>query len=240
MRPVALGVMSCVGLIACTVVKAQEQTSTTEHSEARHQLTTSLENSKAKAWGLNPEEWRRYQQLMEGPLSVYSPNIDPLTALGIEARDSEELSRYTELQAHAEYKRVTKLFAYQNAYDETFARLYPNLLTVDLLAASNTPQSSPTTAPSRLAVFVSIGCKGCIERIQFLQDAGHSFDVYVIGTRGSDEMIRGWASKAGVDAKRVRNRDITLNHDAGRWTSVGDKGGFPAVMREVNGQWQRQ
>ena len=177
---------------------------------------------------------------MEGPLGVYSPGIDPLTALGIEARDSEELQRYTELQAHAEYKRVTKLFAYQNAYDEAFARLYPNLLTVDLLGASNTPQSSPTTAPSRLAVFVSIDCKGCIERIQHLQDDSHFFDVYVMGTRGSDEMIRGWASKAGIDAKRVRNRDITLNHDAGRWSSVGDKGGFPAVMQQVNGQWQRK
>lgn len=69
---------------------------------------------------------------------------------------------------------MTKLFAYQNAYDEAFARLYPNLLTVDLLGASSTPQSSPITAPNRMAVFVSIDCKGFIERIQHLQDAGHT------------------------------------------------------------------
>ena len=219
---------------------AESHQSVIEKSLPQEHVSSALEQSKAQAWGLKPEEWRRYQQLMAGPLGVYSPGIDPLTALGIEARDGEELRRYTELQAHAEYNRVTKLFAYQNAYDEAFARLYPNLLTVDLLGASNTPQSSPTTATSRLAVFVSIDCKGCIERIHLLQDAGHSFDVYVMGTRGSDEIIRGWASKASIDAERVRNRDITLNHDAGRWDSVGDKGGFPAVMREVNGQWQRQ
>lgn len=219
---------------------AESHRSVIEKSHLQEHLTSSLEQSKAQAWDLKPEEWRRYKQLMEGPLGVYSPGIDPLTALGIEARDSEELKRYTELQAHAEYKRVTKLFAYQNAYDEAFARLYPNLLTVDLLGASSTPQSSPITAPRRLAVFVSIDCKGCIERIQHLQDAGHSFDVYIRGTRGSDEIIRGWANKAGIDAKRVRSREITLNHDAGLWSSVGDKGGFPAVMTEVNGQWQRQ
>jgi integrating conjugative element protein (TIGR03759 family) len=219
---------------------AEDHQSVIEKSRLQKHLTSSSEQSKAQAWDLKPEEWRRYQQLMEGPLGAYSPGIDPLTALGIEARDSEELRRYTELQAHAEYKRVTKLFAYQNAYDEAFARLYPNLLTVDLLGALNTPQSSPTTAPSRLAVFAPIDCKGCIERIQHLQNAGHSFDVYVIDTRGSDERIRNWASKAGIDAKRVRNRAITLNHDAGRWSSVGDKGGFPAVMQQVNGQWQRQ
>lgn len=241
MRLISTAILLAVPLLVNWVTaSAADHQSAIEKSLQQKHLTSSSEESKAKAWSLNPEEWRRYQQLMEGPLGVYSPGIDPLTALGIEARNSEERRRYTELQAHAEYKRVTKLFAYQNAYDEAFARLYPNLLTVDLLGSSNTPQSSPTTAPSRLAVFAPIDCKGCIERIQHLQDAGHSFDVYVIGTRGSDERIRNWASKAGIDAKRVRNRAITLNHDAGRWSSVGDKGGFPAVMQQVNGQWQRQ
>jgi hypothetical protein len=39
---------------------------------------------------------------------------------------------------------------------------------------------------------------------------------------------------------RVRARTITLNHDAGRWLSLGLPGDLPAVVREVNGQWQRQ
>lgn len=240
MRSVALEVLSGLALVYCCVVNAQEQTSSIKNSEAQPPLIAPLEHSKANAWNLKPEEWRRFQQLMEGPLGVYSPEIDPLTALGIEARDEEERKRYTEMQAHAEYNRVTKLFAYQNAYDEAFARLYPNLLTVDLLSAPSAPKSSPMSLPNRLAVFVSMDCKGCIERVHRLQSADLSFDVYVLGTRGSDEMIRDWASKAGIDVQRVHNRDITLNHDAGRWHSVGDKGGFPAVMQQVNGQWQRQ
>lgn len=218
---------------------AESHKLTIEKSHQQELITSSLEQSKAQMWELKPEEWRRYQQLMDGPLGVYSPTIDPLTALGIEARDGEELRRYTELQAHAEYNRVTKLFAYQNAYNEAFARLYPNLLTVDLLGAAN-PQSSLITAPSRLTVFVSLDCRGCIRRIQQLQGSGLSFDVYVIGTRDSNEVIRSWASKAGIDVKRVHTGDITLNHDAGRWNSIGDKGDFPAVLRQVNGQWQRQ
>jgi len=40
---------------------------------------------------------------------------------------------------------------------------------------------------------------------------------------------------------RVRDGSITLNHDGGRWLSLGLSGGeLPAVVREVNGQWQRQ
>ena len=45
-----------------------------------------LDERQAREWGLHPEEWARYRQLMQGPLGVYSPQLDPLTALGIEAQ----------------------------------------------------------------------------------------------------------------------------------------------------------
>ena len=51
---------------------------------------TALDERLAKDWGLEPEEWTRYRHLMQGPLGIYSPNLDPLTALGIEARTSDE------------------------------------------------------------------------------------------------------------------------------------------------------
>lgn len=218
---------------------AQDQVSVIENIRTLEQLTSTQEQSKAREWGLRAQEWQRYRELMEGPLGIYSPGIDPLTALGLEARDSDELKRYTEMQAHAEYRRITKLFAYQNAYDEAFERLYPNLLPVDLIGADNTPQSSHVTVPARLMVFVSIDCKGCVERVKRLQGADHHFDLYLVGARDNDELIRAWANKAGIDPKKVRSRDITLNHDGGRWASLGDGGSFPAVMQQVNGQWQR-
>lgn len=56
---------------------------------------------------------------------MYSPGIDPLTALGIEARSAEERRRYADLQVQAERRRVEKELAYQRAYDEAFARAYP-------------------------------------------------------------------------------------------------------------------
>lgn len=218
---------------------AQDQELLIENTRIQGQLTSPLEQSKAREWGLKAQEWQRYRELMEGPLGVYSPGIDPLTALGLEARNTEEQKRYTEMQAHAEYRRVTKLFAYQNAYDEAFARLYPNLLPVSLIGADNAPQSSLVSAPTRLMVFVTIDCKECVERVKRLQSADHRLDLYLVGARGNDELIRGWANTAGIDPKKVRSRDITLNHDGGRWASLGDGGSFPAVMRQVNGQWQR-
>ena len=47
-------------------------------------------------------------------------------------------------------------------------------------------------------------------------------------------------TKAGIDPAKVRARTITLNHDAGRWLSIGLQGELPVAVREVNGQWQRQ
>ena len=62
---------------------------------AQVQLGTdaALDERQARDWGLRSEEWARYRQLMQGPLGVYSPQLDPLTALGIEARSEEERRR---------------------------------------------------------------------------------------------------------------------------------------------------
>ncbi|MDI6005422.1 TIGR03759 family integrating conjugative element protein, partial [Pseudomonas sp. MDMC17] len=44
----------------------------------------------------------------------------------------------------------------------------------------------------------------------------------------------------GIDPAKVRSGQVTLNHDAGRWVSLGLPGNLPAVVRQVGGQWQRQ
>ncbi|MBN3343774.1 TIGR03759 family integrating conjugative element protein, partial [Pectobacterium brasiliense] len=49
-----------------------------------------------------------------------------------------------------------------------------------------------------------------------------------------------WAKRARINPVRVRNGTITLNHDAGRWLSLGMPGELPASLRQINGQWQRQ
>ena len=197
-----------------------------------------LDERQAREWGLQPEEWARYRQLMQGPLGVYSPQLDPLTALGIEARSEEERRRYAELQVQAEARRVGKALAYQRAYDAAWQRLFPGQPRVSLPGAK--AQGAGNTGSGRLAVFVKADCAPCAQRVQQLQAAGTAFDLYMVGSRQDDARIRQWATQAGIDPARVRARTITLNHDAGRWLSLGLPGDLPAVVREVNGQWQRQ
>lgn len=74
--------LSTAPLFVSLTGNAKEQPSSAENVTFQRRLTSPLEYSKAQAWNLKPEEWRRYQQLMDGPLGAYSPGIDPLTALG--------------------------------------------------------------------------------------------------------------------------------------------------------------
>lgn len=221
-----------------------QQASTAQSRVAQSQIEHSQDERLAREWGLRIEEWARYQQLMQGPLGIYSPNLDPLSALGVEARSDEERRRYAELQVQAEARRVEKLLAYQRAYDDAWQRLQPGAQRVNVPDASSGRASSPANSgvagSGRTAVFVRDNCAPCEQAVQRLQAIGSTFDIYVVGSRADDTRIRDWARRSKIDPARVRTRTITLNHDGGRWLSLGLPGELPAVVRQVNGQWQRQ
>lgn len=193
----------------------------------------------ARDWGLRPDDWTRYREVMQGPLGLSSPNLDPLTALGIEARTDDERRRFAELQVQIEAKRIEKLLAYQRAYDAAWQRLAPGMQRVNLPGASASPPGMAKVS-ERIAVFVKDACPGCDETVQRLQAEGAEFDIYVVGSRSDDARIREWARRIRIDAAKVRSGRITLNHDSGRWLSLGLQGDLPAVVRQVGGQWQRQ
>lgn len=227
--------------VAATDADAQPAPVTTSRatqSQVQNSTDAGLDERHAKEWGLRLDEWARYRQLMQGPIGIYSPDLDPLTALGIEARSDEERNHFAELQVQAESRRVGKTLAYQRAYDAAWKRLHPGQQRVNLPGA-RTPDAG-NKGSGRLAVFVKADCPPCEQRVRELQAAGTAFDLYMVGSRQDDARIRQWAAKAGIDPARVRARTITINHDAGRWLSLGMSGELPAVVREVNGQWQRQ
>ncbi|QIQ22160.1 TIGR03759 family integrating conjugative element protein [Zophobihabitans entericus] len=222
------------GLLNQAVAQNNSQSNT---SYSQVQLTQE-QTQKASDWGLKKDEWLRYEQLMRGPIGIYSPNLDPLTVLGIEARTETERRYFAELQVKAESNRVQKELAYQRAYDEAFARLYPNLMPISD-GMTDTPSTS-SNIPSRLAVFVKDNCIACDSRVKQLQSNNQEFDIYLVGSRNNDKLVRDWANRIGIDTQKVKAGVITLNHDGGRWVQLGIGGDLPAIVKEVNGQWQRQ
>ena len=62
----------------------------------------------AANWGLTEQEWTRFEQIQAGPRGFWSPNLDPLTTLGVEAETDQERQRYAELQVALEAKRAER------------------------------------------------------------------------------------------------------------------------------------
>ncbi|MFJ4131407.1 TIGR03759 family integrating conjugative element protein [Pseudomonas cyclaminis] len=211
----------------------------TTQSLIKNSQSTRLERSNAAqalSWGLTEQEWSRFEQIQAGPRGFWSPNLDPLTALGVEAETDQERQRYAELQVTLEAKRAERELAYQNAYNAAWAKLFPGLLPIQGMASAS-PASSPV-AP-RPALFVEDQCQPCIAKARRLQSSDTAFDIYLVGSQGEDERVRIWARQAGIDPARVQRRQITLNHDRGHWISLGAPGPLPVSFQQVNGQWQR-
>ena len=235
-RIVSLHVACIAACLMSIAGAATAQTRTAASSSAtsieRASPIAAPDEARAHAWGLDTAEWSRYQQLMQGPLGIYSPNLDPLTALGIEARSDAERQHYAELQVRAEAQRVQKELIYQQAYDAAWKRLHPDLTPVRSLTSTPRPRAS-IAHTERLAVFVKDDCTACDARVRQLQTAGAAFDIYMVGSRGDDARIRAWAQRVGIDPTKVRARMITLNHDAGRWLMLGGQGTLPAVLSDA-------
>lgn len=194
------------------------------------------DSEQAASWGLTGQEWTRFEQIQAGPRGFWSPNLDPLTALGVEAQTDQERQRYAELQVALEAVRAERELAYQNAYTAAWTKLFPGLLPIQGMAS---PSPANSAVMPRQALFVEDHCPACTAEAQRLQSSDMAFDIYLVGSQGEDERVRSWARQADVDPAKVQRRQITLNHDRGRWFSLGAPGPLPATFQEVNGQWQR-
>ena len=169
-KPSRLAVLglAIAGLVAAAPPCVNAATSTTNSQESIEAISSNRDSSQielASQWGLTLEDWSRYQALMKGPRGIYSPGLDPLTALGIEATSTEDRRRYAELQVKAERRRVEKELAYQQAYDQAFKRLYPDEKIIQLSASPASPMTTtPRTLKSdgRLAIFVQDNCMACV------------------------------------------------------------------------------
>ena len=218
-------------LLICAVplVQAATETTTPTHQSATARLAeTHPATQPAQQWGLTRKEWDHYQQLKQGERGIWSPSLDPLTTLGVEADTDAERQHYAELLVEKESQRVEKELAFQRAYDAAWQRRFPGLSPV----AATTPDRT-----TRLAVFVREHCPACDTRLKTLLDAGNPLDIYLVGSQNDDARLRHWAMTQPVDRARIRRREITLNHDDGRWLHYG-QGKMPAVLQKQGDTWQ--
>lgn len=231
-----LSLFSSANITNTLAQPAQIQQNLQQYTQVQTTQHQAVED-KWSEWGLSQEEWAKYEALMQGARGIWSPNLDPLTALGVEASTDTERRRFAELLAKKEYERVEKEFAFQIAYTQAFERLYPNQL--PFRQDENTGRVSINA--NRIIYFTKIACEKCAEDIGKLFAYSQSIpvDIYVVDSAGSDNNIRNWALKNNIDVAKVRSRQITLNHDNGYWLQYA-KGKIPVAFKiQGDGQWQQ-
>jgi integrating conjugative element protein (TIGR03759 family) len=197
---------------------------------------SSVQDLKQQAgqWGLSQDDYQRYQSLMNGPRGIQSPGLDPLSTLGIEARSQAERRQYAEKWVKEEFARTQKELDFQREVTAAWKRLYPETLAVNMGNAAGIAHDTG----GRLALFVkSAGCGQCDARLAAVLADNRPVDIYLVDSQGDDWKLRGWAKDHHIPLDRVRSRQITLNHDGGRWMRFGN-GMMPVVLQQGEDGWQ--
>lgn len=199
------------------------------------QQTTPLNNKmgESQLLGLTESDIVRYEALKKSLRGLQSPNLDPVTALGIESRNESERRHYAELWVKQEYERTEKELKFQREVDAAWKRLMPNMLPVNMGNAAGLAHDSG----GRLALFVrEADCQRCDARLSAVLADKRPVDIYLVDSEGSDQKLRNWAQQHRIPAEQVRERRITLNHDAGRWMRYGN-GIMPVLLQQGENGW---
>lgn len=112
--------------------RTQEQRTDSRSSEQSATALDVRDRMVAEIWGLSQDEMARAKLLSHGPRANFSvPNLSPLEVLGIHARSEAERRKYAEQFARIFHADVERSLAWNAAYEEAIARLYPNDKIVD-------------------------------------------------------------------------------------------------------------
>ena len=186
------------GILFVFIVNANSNTQPTSISSTN--ILSDKEISIAAEWQLTEKEYVRYKDIMDGPRGNWSPGIDPITVLGIEAKDATEKKYYAELLAQIEHERSLKEIGFQIEYDQAFQRLFPNEKLF----------SETIETPSRITLITTIEHASLGEKITRYAEL-YGIDIYVKNAKSNKE-IQQWAFREKLSPKMVKNKSITLNH----------------------------
>lgn len=159
--------------------------------------------AEAAKWGVTLKDWTKYEHIMKGPRGVWSPGLDPITALGVAAETQAERRRYAELFVRTEFAKVERELAFQREVDAAWKRLYPETPRVrdfaSTRARSQRPEQHEPATIERYALVVRVACAECDAIIasrfsQMIAEAQNGVDLYVVGT-DSDEQAAGWLKR---------------------------------------------
>lgn len=170
------------------------------------------------SWGLTETEWAEYRQIMQGPRGTWTPNISPISVMGLNAASESERTRYAKIAARQDWQRLINErawhLAYKSAKEEYFGQQI-SMIDVESTAIEHIDSSS------KLVMFTDDNCLNvCQKTLEQVVQSKARLDIYFIGKIERADIIQ-WASTYSVPPKLVNDAGlITLNIDRGLFKAM--------------------
>lgn len=239
MKRLAIAIF-CLTLGSTALANPQQQRSISLTSEMTSTLDkaaslqlTEKDKSLAKQWMLEETDWIKYKEIMSGPRGIWSPGLDPLTALGVSETDPKERQRYAEIWTKVETRRAELEFAFEVERQRVGKRIHGDQLAVNNTSWIKEWEQKHSEIRKQVAVFMDASCQSRCKDIfnDVRASVGDSarLDVFFAPNTSSEEVGQ-WATYMKLDPAEVRENKVTLNFDEGKAASMNvDISEFPQV-----------
>ena len=248
MKLIAVLILLVGAMPLCFADKQAVEQSRYQYSAEQKSNSQNTEPKEYEVWGLTRKDWTSYQSLMQGHRGILSPNLDPITALGVESNTQSERRRFAEIHVRFEKQRVEKELAFQRAVDQAWTRFYPKAQLIDMNKIEQgqvaMSEQKAEQLKGRLLFFTTVKpCSSCDNALSALLEQvnkGRQLDIFIESAK-SDAQIREWAKVHAIPLLQVRSRNITLNHDKGKLAMISQfTGQVPYVAVKVgNNRYQK-
>lgn len=210
-------VFLCFSCVSAAPLTADETSQTDVRMSQSEESQTGEEL--AKLWGLDASEWDEYQLIMKGPRGTWTPNLDPITVLGINAKSEAERNEYAEKLAKLERARVTRELEFEIAYQKAQKRLFGHIPLYKEAGTASFSGLGEAKKYKKVDVFINSPCIECEGVAKNVLNSGVDVDFYFSGF--NSEQIKGWAVGVGVTPAMISKKRVTLNFDGGRSKAFG-------------------
>ena len=168
----------------------------------------------AEDFKLSEDDMKKYKKIMLGKRGVWTPGLDPITALGVAETNAQERLRYAKLWLEVEGERVDLQFKFERAVASMREEVFGNQQPFDStqkIAAWKEERSRPV---ANIDVLVRSNCQiECKEKIsELVQSRGRGRLNFFFIDNADDADIIKWAEYHTLDAQLVKAGVITLNY----------------------------
>lgn len=208
------------------VTKLQEMAETEKMRIIRGEAElTEYEKFLAKEFRLTEDDMKKYKKIMVGKRGIWSPGLDPISALGVEEKDPVERDRYAKLWLEIEGEKVGLQFEFERAVANKRKDVFGEMLPFNTQPAVEKWLKKRNRPNANIDVYVNANClESCKKRIRDVQRTrgrGRLNFWFVGDVTPTDSEIVAWAEFHEVDPEQVQSRVITLNNGREKFQLLG-------------------